>query len=298
MRVTFNTYSDILIPQLNSSGTQTAKLQQQISSGQKITEASDDPAKAQEVLSLQTQGAQLQQYYSNTSHALEIAQATSSALGSLNDVASRASQIALQGNSITSNESFDSYGAEVSGLIEQAISAANQQYNGSYLLGGTQTDVAPFVANRDSGGAVTSVSYVGASSGASIQVGPNTSISPYTGGATNGSFAGFINQLVALHSALQNHDAATVASVGASISTAEDDLINLTGGNGAVQSRLQAIQTSLTNNYTDVSTRISSINDVDIAQASVQLTKSQTAYQAAIQTAAKVMSHSLLDYLQ
>jgi flagellar hook-associated protein 3 FlgL len=205
------------------------------------------------------------------------------------------SQIALQGNSITSNESFDSYAAEVSGLIEQAISAGNQQYNGSYVMGGTQSDVAPFQANRDSSGAVGSVNYVGASSGAPIQVGPNTSIIPTTDGSSGGSFATFINQLVSLRTALTNHDATSVASIGASINTSEDSIINL---NGAVQARLQAIQTSLSNSFSGISTRISDINDVDIASASVQLTKSQTAYQAAIQTAAKVMSHSLLDYLQ
>ncbi|MGC3991582.1 MAG: hypothetical protein QM796_18210, partial [Chthoniobacteraceae bacterium] len=107
------------------------KLQQQILSGQQITQASDNPAKAQQLLGLQTEGASFQQYYDNTSHALDINQSTYTAVNSLNDIASRATSIALQGNSITSSESFDSYGVEVSGLIEQAISAANQQFNGS-----------------------------------------------------------------------------------------------------------------------------------------------------------------------
>jgi flagellar hook-associated protein 3 FlgL len=297
MRVTFNTYSDLLLPQLNQQGTATAKLQAQISSGQNVSQASDDPQTAQHILDLQNQGAQMQQFYQNSSTALTLNESTYSAVDGLRQVADRASQISLKGNSLTAPGAFDSYGAEVNQLIEQAMTSANQKLNGNALLGGTKTDAAPFTATRDSSGNITAVNYVGAATAPAIPVDASTSITPQTDGTTNQGFADFMNQLVSLRDALQNHDPTAVTTAGTAIGTSDDSMVNTLGGLGAQQSRLQALQDSYTTQFTDLSSRISSYNDVDITQAAVQLSKSQTAYQASIQAAAKIMSHSLLDYL-
>jgi flagellar hook-associated protein 3 FlgL len=189
------------------------------------------------------------------------------------------------------------YGVEVNTLIEQAITGANQKFDGKFLLGGTKTDTAPFTVIRDADGKVTSASYVGAAQGAAFQVSETANVSPYTDGATNTELATFINRLVSVRDALENGDVAAVSALRPGLQDSEDAVLGTLGKIGAQQRRIEMSQETAVARFEETSARISDHNDVDLSQAIVELTRSQTAYQAALQTTAKIMSQSLLDYI-
>jgi len=165
------------------------------------------------------------------------------------------------------------------------------------LLGGTRTDTPPFSISRDAQGKVTAVSYAGAAQGPSIQISETSSVAPYPDGASNNEVGVFINRLVALRDALQNKDAAAVSALRPGLQASEDAVVGTLGRLGAQQSRLETAQESASASYDEASARIGNYNDVDLPQAMVDCTKSQTAYQAGLQATAKILSHSLLDYL-
>ncbi len=297
MRVTFNSFRDESLTHLNREASNQARLQVQIASGQKISRADEDPLTAQKILGLQSTSAQIQQYHRNASHALEISQASFSAVDELRKVSDRVGEIVSGMGEFTTDQGFEAYGAEVDNLIEQAVASANRQFDGKYLLGGTKTDTAPFTIARDADGKVTSVTYVGATQGPAIQVSEQSTVSPYTNGASNTEFGDFINRLVAVRGAMENKDAAALSAERPGLQDSEDAVLGALGTIGAQQRRLETSQETAAARYEDASARISNLNDVDLSQAIVDLTKSQTAYQAALQATAKIVQQSLLDYL-
>ena len=298
MRVTFDSFVNIAQPILDRQGSIQAKLEQQISSGQSINEASDDPLTASRILNLQTATDQAQQNFQNASYALNISTASYNAVNAIQQVSTAASEIAVDASdSITGQESSATNATQINEMLEEAVSAGNQQFNGSYVLGGTKTDTPPFSVTRDSTGQITGVTYVGAASGASIPVGDNTSVSPFTDGSANSSLADFMNQLVSFRDALTNNDTATISTLQSQLTQSNTNVINTVGQLAAQQSGLQRIQTETTASYNAMSAQMTQYDGVDLAQAATALTQSQTAYQAAIQSEAKVMAKSLLDYI-
>jgi len=65
-----------------------------------------------------------------------------------------------------------------------------------------------------------------------------------------------------------------------------------------VQSRIESNQTQLEARANDLSGLIAKDTDADMATTMVQLTQSQTAYQAALNSTANIFKSSLLDYLR
>jgi len=297
MRVTFDSFSNTSVALLNRDATTQGLLTQKISSGENITSADQNPLEAQTILSLQSTGAQTQQFYNNATYALNVSTASYSAVKELSTVSDTAGELAAGTSALTTPEEFSANGTEVNGLIEEAVTSANQQFNGQHLLGGTETSTPPFTVVRDSQGQVTSVAYTGAAQGASIQVAPGSSVSPFPDGTSNSAVAGFINQLVSLRTAFQNNDATSVAAQVPGLQSSEDSILNTLGSLGAQQNSLQMTQNAATTSYSNTASTIGQLNDVNLAEASVELTQSQTAYQAGLQATAKIMSQSLLNYI-
>lgn len=297
MRVTFNSLRDSSLINLNREGATQAKLQNQIASGQRISNPDEDPLVAEKILSLQSSNAQDQQYYRNVGYALDISRASYSAMDHVRQTVDRSGEIAESISGLTTPDGFRSYAEEVDGLIEQAVSAVNQQYDGKSLFGGTKTDAPPFSVTRDAAGQVTAVSYVGAAQGATIQISQNSSVTPFADATNNNGTADFINRLVSLRTALTNGDADAITALRPDLRDSENDVLDTLGRFASQQSRLETAQDTLSTRFDQSTARINGYNDVDLSTAMVELTKSQTAYQAAIQTTAKISQHSLLDYL-
>lgn len=298
MRVTFNSLHDDSLMHLQRQAATQARVQNQIASGQKISRADEDPFAAQRILTMQAGSEQAQQYFRNAGHTLDISSASFSAVDEIRKVSDRVGEIAsASGSGVTSSESYAAYAKELDELLEHAVAATSRIFDGQYLLGGTKTDAPPFTVTRDAQGQVTSVAYVGAAQGASFAVSENASISPFTDGAANVQLGGFINTLVALRDAMQSGDAAAVSAQRPALQSGENGVLTTLGRLGAQQRRLELSQDANSASFNELATRISAANDIDLSQAVIELTKSQTAYQASIQSTAKILSQSLLDYL-
>src|SRR5262245_28270689 len=139
MRVTFNSFRDESLASLNREASNQARLQAQISSGQRISRADEDPLTARKILGLQSASAQQQQYFRNAGTALDISRSTYSAVDTVRKVSDRAGELAARTSGLTTPAEYAASAAELNGLIEQAVTAANQQFDGKYLLGGTKT---------------------------------------------------------------------------------------------------------------------------------------------------------------
>lgn len=299
MRITNNTLSDNILRQIQSLGSQQAKLQTQVATGQRIFQPEDDPTAMGRVLNLESEQRQISQYLRNADRALEVSQASFAGLQQIKKVSDRATEIGTLGAGSLSAEASSAYASEVDQLIEQTLQLTNTKFRNDYIFAGTAVDTPPFDATRDPvTGKVTAVSYQGNGAIAPIQLSENASISPGTSQTTNLGLRDFVNGLIALRDSLAANSTTGVSNAQTTLIAGEDMLVNALAEHGGLQTRIEANQAQQQDRADNLESLVSKETDVDLPTSIVKLNQTQTAYQAALQSAANIMRISLLDYIK
>jgi flagellar hook-associated protein 3 FlgL len=231
-------------------------------------------------------------------------------LEAIKTISDRAGEIAALANDTRSPQELQAYAAQITHLIKRAAQLTNVRCNGDYIFGGTQTDQPPYIVATDANGNVTSVTYQGNSNIAQTEIGQGvTTAFDVPGENTTGSGphglitdsrngADFFNHLISLQNNLLTGDTNGIAATDrAALGQDEDNLIFNIAENGAVQMRLDTAASSLSTRSLSVGELISKEVVADLSQTLVQLNQTQTAYQAALQSASIVMGTSLLGYV-
>lgn len=298
MRVSSNTLSENLIRQIQQLGSQQTRLQTQVATGQRIFQPEDDPASVGRVLALESEQRENSQFFRNIDRALEVSQISFAGLQNLKSASDRATEIGVLGAGPLGSDAARAYGAEVDQLIEHTLQVANTKLRNDYVFAGTATDAAPFTATRNGAGKVTGVTYGGNASQAEIQLSESSNIAPGTSGTTNAAIGSFLNQLVALRDALNANSVPAVTAAQTGMLASEDILVSAIAETGGVQMRIEANRTQLTSDNENLERFVSAEADLDLPTTIVRLNQTQTAYQAALQSAANIMRLSLLDYIR
>jgi flagellar hook-associated protein 3 FlgL len=123
-------------------------------------------------------------------------------------------------------------------------------------------------------------------------------ITPGTSGTTNQGVVDFVNHLISLRDALNAGDATAVAATQPNLTTTEDGFVSDLAEAGAVQMRIEVNQSQQADQSTNLQQLVSTEVDADMPSTIVKLNQASTSYQAALQSASKIMSISLLDYLK
>ena len=314
MRVNANAYQSSLVSQLNVLTSRQYNLQGQVSSGLSVQAPSDNPTAMENTLDYQAQNAAQLQYGNNIGTLQTRANAVYTTLQSLQTISSRSGEIATLGSDATKSPTdLKSYADEMNQLIKQALQQANSKdpTTGQYLFGGTASSQPPFTATTDATGNITGVTYSGNSTINQVEIaegvtttvdipGANTSGSGARGLITDTqSGADLFNHMISLaqHLAAGNTTAIAGADSG-NLQKDGDNLIYQVSNNGATQTRLETASTGVTNRTQALNTAISNTSSVNLVQTMVQLNQAQNAYQAALQSGAKIMQLSILNYIQ
>ena len=311
MRVTANTFPQSLVDQLSSLATRQNQLQNQAATGQRVQLPEDDPAAFRRTLDMQGEGRAEAQYRQNLDRLDELAKANFQVMKGLTTISDRAGELAILADGAKSPAQLETYGIEVTQLLKQAVQLANTKFRGGYLLSGTRSDQPPFVLSSNAAGQVTGVTYQGNDATAESEVAEGVTVAAGSLGAnatgtgprgliTDTRFgADFFNHLIALQDNLNAGDAAAItATTRPNLLKDEDNLILHFGINGTLQARLESMRGLSQTRSDSLEVMVSREVDADLAQTLVQLSQTQTAYQAALQSGATILSKSLLDYLR
>ena len=311
MRVPTNNIPATLITQLNQLNTRQNRLQSQAATGQRVQWAEDDPAAMQRALELQSNSRANGQYGKNIDFLKERTTTTVGAIRGLQTVLDRAGEIAVSAGGINASDKLTAYAGEIDQLIRQAVTDSNSQHRSAYIFGGTATDQPPFVLTENADKQVTGVTYQGNTDVTELEIAQGTKLSVQMPGANtsgtgaHGLFADsrtgadVFAHLVSLREHLTAGDTAAIAATDrTALSKDEDNVLYHLANTGAVQSRLETAGTTTTTRASDLRLAFSNEVDADLAQTLVQLTSTQTAYKAALQSGASLMNTSLMDYLR
>jgi flagellar hook-associated protein 3 FlgL len=120
---------------------------QQVTTGLRVNQLSDDPAAAANmVLSLAT-SANVDQYSKNISSVTSQMQTADSAISSVVTSLNTAVTLGTSGaGGSVSTANKQAIAAEVQGVLSSVVSQANASYQGIYLFGGSASSTAPFIA--------------------------------------------------------------------------------------------------------------------------------------------------------
>ncbi|BDV44436.1 flagellar hook-associated protein 3 [Geotalea uraniireducens] len=298
MRVTQNTTANLVLNNLQIIRQRTEELEQQASTGVKVSAPGDDPVTAQQVLHLKALISAGDQYSRNISNGTAWLSMSESAMSELGNVISRAKELGVAMSSDINNPDSQSAAVkELTQLRDELIQLGNTQLNGKYIFGGFKNDTAPF----DPAG-----NYTGTDDAINIEVDRGTQVQiNYSGGqlirggtppgSSGTDIIGTINNMI---TALGAGNTAGVRTELGNLDNAMGQVLATRTDLGARLNHLTAAGNIIDDRKLSLTKVISDKQDVDFAQVISDLTKQQTAYQAAMAASAKVSQMSLLDYLK
>jgi flagellar hook-associated protein 3 FlgL len=269
-----------------------ARLQAQLSSGKKVSRPSDDPASAAQLLSLRADQGRNTQYGRNTADATSWLNTVDNALQTSTTTLRRVRDLVIQGgNSGTSQVSKDALATEIDGLKGSMLGIANTTYLGRTVFAGTS----------DAGTAYDSATYTwtGTSTGTvDRQVSDATTVRVDSdGSAVFGSGATSVFATLDKISATLRaggDPTAQLAELDGHVTNVQTELASV----GARENQVDSATSDLTDKEASVKTQLSGIEDIDLASVILSLQSANVTYQAALGATAKVLTPSLMSFLQ
>jgi len=302
MRIPTNSSAAQMIERINSLNYKQSNVQKQVATGQRIFQPEDDPAAVGRVLTLDSERRQLLQYQENADYALDLSNATYSALKQVKTISDRAGELSTLAMGSIGTESYASYATEMEQLVEQGLQLANTRLRNDYLFAGTDLGTAAFTRTPATG-TITSVTYAGNTDPVSIRISGNAEIEPGSSPATNAAIGDFLNHLIELRDALKAGDKTAVTTANEKLigsNTVPGDeakLLSALSEQGAIQTRIEISNKQREERLDNLESLISDEVDVDLAESITELNQVQLAYEAALQSTSGILQVSLLDYL-
>jgi flagellar hook-associated protein 3 FlgL len=267
------------------------QLTEELSTGLKVNELSDNPTAAGENVLLTSQ-MNLDDTFSQTASSTEsMLQVGDSALGSVISQLTSAISLATEANNGTMNSNnLQSITSELTGIRDEVLSLANTTYLGQYIFAGSQSGTAPFTLSTTGSPAVATyngddvVSNVKTPNGQTIQT--NVPGDQIFLSSTGGNVLNTLNNLIADYSS------------GTPSSTAVSDTATLTQALSTVSQQRVILDNSITrltasSNYsqsesTQLAQAQNTLLQADSAQVATQLSSSETQQAALTQVIAAI----------
>ncbi len=304
MRITNQMSSMLVMGNLSATYDRLFSLQNQVSSGKRITRSSDDPVGTSQSLILRGAVAGIEQYSRNVERAKAQLALVDTSLGSISTALQESKRIALLGaNSATSAEQRKNLALQVQQQIDNIVQAVNVTSMDRYIFSGFKTLNAPVTENP---GGTPPYQYNGDDGEVRAQVSDSMSLGISLtarqvlnfDGLTDPAVPDILSVLTGLKQDLESGDAAAVSARVGQVEKSFQNTVALRGRMGARTSQVEFQETRLEDTKLTVSNLLSNVEDADIAEAVTKLQMEQNAYQAALIAAARSVQQSLADYLK
>lgn len=297
MRVTTSQAQRSQLDYIQGNLQRLVKAQDQAATGKRFQRGSEDPAATADVLRADGTLAAYAQFARNGDLAIARATEEDRALSNIQLITERARELASQQASSTSDAATRLIAkAEVDQLIQSAIGLGNTRFNSGYLFGGSRASQEPMASTPNS-----VPPYM---TNAVAPANPQYEVAQGQLSAPNHNAHEIFNDtnvMVALRNlstALANNDVPGITAAMPALDTASDGVLRLLGETGARVNQYETIRIQTAEATVDTKTRRSMLYDIDLSEAAVNFAQAQSAYQAALSAANKVLNLNVLDYLR
>ncbi len=298
MRATGSELASHVLYDVQQAYERLSNTQRKLSTGKQVSQVEDDPVAAGRAMFLRGEVSNLKQYQTNVGEALGWLNASDSAISSVQDVLKRAKTLLVQAaNGAVDQKGLNAIAAEVTKLIDGARGDMNASFAGRYLFGGTQTLAPPYPG--------ASLTYAGDGNQMQRVIGDAQTVPlnmlgyqafsvPNTAGGQN-----VLQLLDQIRVDLQAGNQTAIQN--ADLKAADAMVDQISGARAEIGSRVNRLETEdsrLKDLSLNVAGLLSKTEDADMAKTMIEYSTQQATYQSALQSGARVVQPSLLDFLR
>jgi flagellar hook-associated protein 3 FlgL len=289
-----------LLFNLSRSNSSMEKLQEQVSSGKKVSKPSDDPVTAVRGMYYRSSLNEIEQYQRNADEGLSWMSTTDEALGEVTSVLQRVRELTVQGLNGTNDQSARTAVAEEINQLKQHLGEiANSQMGGKYVFAGTDVKTAPF--REDAAVPNSSKEFRNNNDlKLELQVGQNNSVQINVSGKNIFNNDGNGGIFKVLSDIVSDFNAST-SSPSDHLAKLDSQMDNLLGERSELGARMNRMELSISRlEGLEVSTTslLSKEEDVDISRVIIDLKAQENVQRAALSIGAKIIQPSLVDFLR
>ncbi|MBG9454816.1 flagellar hook protein FlgL [Lysinibacillus sphaericus] len=305
MRVTQSMLSNNMLLNLNNSYSKMSKLQNQITSGSKITRPSDDPVIAVKGMGYRRDLGQVEQYTRNMNEVNNWIDTTDESLNQVGEQMKRVRELVIQAaNDTNTPDERAKIKSEIDQIRQQIQDVGNTKIADRYIFSGTRTTqplfengaIDPTKVNSEDvvievyDGIQMKVNTPGAELFKNVDdmmgkisdlLDPNRAGGPATGEEIGNALGGVAEQ-----------------SKGDDITAMHNKILEAQADIGARQNRVELMENRLAIREVSVTKQFSDNEDVDYAKAITEMVTSESIHQAALSVGAKIIQQTLVDFIR
>src|SRR5579862_241383 len=298
-----NPSSEIFLNNLQQITNRINTAEQQLSSGLRVSQASDAPDQITSILQVRAQIAGVEQTQENLSNVTPQVGSAENAIQQAIQVLDTATSLATQsaGSLSTPSQRLDAV-PQVQGILEQLVSLSQTTVSGRYIFSGNLSGQPSYTMNAAGNGVQQMIQpaapgQIEDANGVPFSIGLTAQqiFDDQANGkpATDNVFAA----VTGLLTALQNNDTNGIQAALTNIQAASAHLNDQSSFYGAAQNNITTANNTAATTLIDLQQQLSNEQDADAAQASLALQSALTNEQAAMAAQAQFKPQSLFNYL-
>lgn len=274
-------------------------LSESISSGVRLSAASDDPAAWAKAMDLKQGSREYDSILGNIDFATGWNEATDSALTNVSDLIAQARDLGISSIGPDGVEEQQATAEGLDQILEELLSAANSQYGDQYIFAGTNTGTVPYSIDD-----LGNVTYTGNSGSLGVKT-------DRSGGTTTVNVAGpdvfefesggetlnIMQEIWELKKAVSTGDTNVISEKLTTLEDAETSVARQSSVAGTRLSSLENRKSSIKVIQSDMAGWLSTTQDTDYTEAITKYSQASLAYQAALQVTGKLEQLSLVNYM-
>lgn len=303
MRISNMMSSTLMNANLTHTLDRMLKLQNQASSGMRMTRASDDPVGANQALNLRATVAGIGQFKRNVDQARTQMALMDSGLGNITKAIQEANRLGLSGaNGTTDNAQRQNMALQVQQQIDGILREVNVTHLNRHIYSGHKTADVPVAINPMGTPPYT---YNGDDGAMKVMVNDSTEVQVnltareiLNMGSTDPAKPDVLTALVNLRDGLNAGDVSKIEASLKDLDKGSQNVIAMRGQVGARGMQMEVYASQLDESKVTMSAWLSEIEGVDIAETITRLQTEQNAYQAALIAMGRMTQSSLADYLR
>jgi flagellar hook-associated protein 3 FlgL len=291
MRITSFTIFNQLTRALQEGMKNMSFFSERLSSGKKINKPSDDVYGMMDAMAYKVTINEIDQYKKNIDNADSQLGLTDTVMSSVADMLSRARELAVQGSTGTQTPSNrTSIAQEIASLRDEALRLSQTKFRDRYIFSGYKTDMAPFDASFNYQGDTNKINVL-IDNGSTIALNVTGDEAFSSGGET------YFETLDNLYNALTTNDQTSMQASITLLDNATAQVANVRADVGARMNYLEKLKSTHEDRNTALQTVLSNTEDDDIASTVSELSKIQVSLEALRVSGSKILSQSLMDFL-
>jgi flagellar hook-associated protein 3 FlgL len=329
MRVTNKMLSNNFLRDMRTNLNNMNTLQGQMTSGKQIRNASDDPFKASRIMQMHSDIEANKQYNNNIKDSINYLDTTDTALGQVGDVVGRIEELLISaGNAAYSENERKAINDEINQKVGEVSQILNTSFDGKYIFGGTRGTTKPTATTKDAigntqlayfkeGGTLDlsniaipidpdTGQYNQINSKVSVEVSQGVTMEYNITASQVINYGTGDNNLMKLLGDITSHlgsaDTSDVKKLTnedlIGIKAAMTNILKVRSEVGSKQNRMESAEARNVDANFNMTEIMSRTEDIDITEKTMEYATMQTIYMASLQTSAKVLQPSLLDYLR